>query len=281
MAALILDFEDFDAIRQLIYNASGIQLGDSKVIFLQVRLAERLNALGIATPREYYHYLKYDFDSVKELQRLVDAVTVNETWFFRETEPFNAWLTGIVPGLITQQPRIRIWSAGCSTGEEAYSLAMLISEAYPITATAQFEIVGTDISNRALDLARDASYDPHSLRHTDKRWIDRYMTPLGTNGSLGHRWAIQNKIKQLTRFQHGNLIDPALPLQIGKVDLILCRNVIIYFDEASRRATLANFHAALKPGGCLILGHAESLAHTTTPFELARVNGALLYRKSG
>lgn len=281
MAGLVLDFDDFDAIRRLIYNSCGIWLSDTKVVFLQVRLSERLAGLGIATPREYYHYLKYDFEAAQEMQRLLDVITVNETWFFRETEPVAAWLSGVAAGLTSYQSKVRIWSAGCSTGEELYSTAMLIAEAYPATATYSFEIVGTDISQRALSLAREAAYDPHSLRHTEPRWIERYMTGLGENGSRGGRWVVSDKVKLLTQLQHGNLIDRKLPAQVGKVDLVMCRNVIIYFDETSRQAALANFHEALKPGGHLILGHAESLAHTTSPFELVRVNGTLMYRKPG
>ena len=275
MSSFTLSFDDFDALRQLIREHCGIWLGDSKVTFLQVRLADRLRARNISSAQEYYYFLKYDAHGHEEMQRLIDAVTVNETWFFRETGPIDAWRKTVLPDLIKRGGRLRIWSAGCATGEEPYTLAMLLLEDYPATAAARFEILATDISQRALEAARAGVYDPYSLRHTEPYWLAKYFQP-----ASGGRQEVCENVRRLVRFGQANLIDPALAQRVRAMDAILCRNVIIYLDDQSRRAALTNFYAALKPAGHLMLGHSESLIHTVTPFEVARVGGTIMYRKN-
>jgi chemotaxis protein methyltransferase CheR len=275
MSSFTLDFDDFDALRRLIREHCGIWLGDSKVTFLQVRLGDRMRARNISSAQEYYYFLKYDAHGGEEMQRLIDTVTVHETWFFRETGPLEAWREVALPDLMKHDGRVRLWSAGCATGEEPYTLAMLLLEVYPATAVDRFEIMATDISRRALEIACAGVYDPHSLRHADSRWLTKYFRP-----APGGRQAVCEKVRRLVRFGQANLIDPALARRLRGVDAILCRNVIIYFDDQSRRTALASFHAALKPGGYLMLGHSESLVHTVTPFEVARVGGTIVYRKS-
>jgi chemotaxis protein methyltransferase CheR len=269
-----LDFDDFDALRRLIRDHCGIWLGDTKVSFLQVRLADRMQAWNISSPREYYYFVKYDASGSEEIQRLVDAVTVNETWFFRETGPVEAWREAVLPGLLERGGRVRLWSAGCATGEEPYTLAMLLLEACSEVAVAQIEILATDISQRALEAARAAVYDPHSLRHTEPYRLARYFrtAPAG-------RYAVREDVRRLVRFGHTNLVDLTLAERIRAMDLVLCRNLIIYLDDQGRQVALDNLHAALRPGGYLTLGHSESLIHVTTPFEVARVGGSIMYRK--
>jgi len=271
---LDLTFEDFDALRQLIYQQSGIWLSDRKTTFLQVRLGERLRALNISSAREYYHFLKYDPSSRVEMSNLIDAVSVNETWFFRETTPVIAWFENILPDLLKASNRVQIWSAGCATGEEPYTLALLLLDSVHQLSNGYAKIRATDISQRALEIARNGAFDPHSLRHTEQRWLSKYFQP-----SQDGLMAIGQPARSLVTFEQANLVDPDLPRRVGRMDVILCRNVIIYFDQGSRKIALRNFFEILKPGGYLILGHSESLAHTATPFELARVGGSLIYWK--
>jgi len=270
-----LAFDDFDALRRLIREHCGIWLGDSKITFLQVRLTDRLRARNISSAQEYYYFLKYDAHGGEEMQRLIDVVTVNETWFFRETGPVETWRKMVLPGLMERDGRLRLWSAGCATGEEPYTLAMLLLEDYPAAVATRFEVLATDISQRALETARAGVYDPYSLRHTEPRWLAKYFQP-----ASGGRQEVCDNVRQLVRFGQANLIDPALAQRVRAMDAVLCRNVIIYFDDQSRQAVLSNFYAALKPGGYLMLGHSESLIHTVTPFEIARVGGTIMYRKS-
>lgn len=274
ITSFTLDFDDFDALRQLIRDHCGIWLGDSKLTFLQVRLADRLREWHISSAQEYYYFLKYNAHGCDEMQRLIDTVSVNETWFFRETEPVEAWCEVVLPELMERGGKLRLWSAGCATGEEPYTIAMLLLEAFPETGAAQFEILATDISQRALEIARAGVYDPYSLRHAEPRWREQYFQPT----SDGRQEVCENA-RRFVRFGQANLIDPTLVQRVREMDAILCRNVIIYMDDQSRRAALANLHAALKPGGYLILGHSESLVHTPTPFEVARVEGKIMYRK--
>lgn len=273
-----LDPDDFEALRRLICQHSGIWLGDSKLTFFQARLADRLQARNISATQEYYYFLKYDAQGPEEMQHLIDAVTVNETWFFRETGPVEAWCEVVLPGLLRASPSgdaVRLWSAGCATGEEPYSLAILLLEAGWGAGADRFEILATDISQRALQVARAALYDPYSLRHTDPVRRARHF-----EAAADGRYSVRENVRRLVRFGQANLIEATLPQRVQAVDLILCRNVIIYLDEPGRQAVLSNLYAVLKPGGHLVLGHSESLIHTTTPFEIARVGGKIMYRKS-
>ncbi len=272
-AASTLTFDDFDALRTLILDHSGIWLGDSKLTFLQSRVAERLRAWNISTAQEYYYFLKYDPHGSEELQQLLDAITVNETWFFREIEPVAAWCALILPELLPMKDEtVSLWSAGCATGEEPYTLAMLLLELQP-HHTRRFAILATDISLHALEMARSASYDPYSLRRTEERWQKQHFR------QDGPRYLVKEEARRMVRFGQANLVDAALAQRIQKMDLILCRNVLIYLSDAGRDRALDTFYHALKPGGHLILGHSESLIHTRTPFEIARIDGKILYRK--
>ena len=276
MIGTFCDADDFDALRRLICRQVGIWLGDTKQTFLQVRLEDRLRACNISSAREYYHFLRFDPRGEEEMQRLIDAITVNETWFFRETKPLEGWRDEALPALLRSGAnngygRVRAWVAGCSTGEEAYTLAMLLLAG---AGAERVDILATDINSRALETARGAVYDPHSVRHTAPLWLSRYFEPLPDG-----RLAVREPVRTLVRFGRANLIDPTLARRVAAADLILCRNVLMYFDAEHRRAALANLYAALRSGGLLILGHSEVLAQKMTPFELARVAGMIMYRK--
>jgi len=269
---LRLQLDDFEALRHLIYQHSGIWLGDTRTNFLGVRIAERLRALAITTPREYYHLLK-DTAPDTEIARLIDAVTVNETWFFREIGPIQAWQKAILPPLRAAGAAVRVWCAGCSTGEEPYSLAMTLLDDWP-EATTMARVVGTDISHRALAAARAATYDAYSLRYTDQHWRGRYFEAAPAAG-----FAVVAGARRLVSFSWTNLADPALAYRVAGMDLVLCRNVMIYFNEASKRAVMANLTAALKPGGYLIVGHTDMLSDAPPSLEVTRVGDAIMYRK--
>jgi len=279
---IVFDYDDFDALRRLIREHSGIWLRDSQITFLQVRLHERLRAWHLSSPRQYYQLLQNDSCGDAEIERLMDAIAIHETWFFRETGPVEVWRDEVLPDLLKRSGRLRVWSAGCSTGEEPYTLAMLLLEAFPETTAARCEILAIDISQRVLGIARAGVYDPHSLRHTGPRWLSKYFQPVADaarQGVSNGRWLVSEHVRRLVHWQRANVLDPGLAQRLGAIDAILCRNLFIYFDEQSRHTALANLHGALKPGGYLILGHAETLAYAMPYFELARVGGAVLYRK--
>lgn len=268
-----LSFDDFDALRRLICDRCGIWLGDNKLTFLQVRLADRMRVRNISSPREYYYFVKYDAGAEREMQQLIDAVTVNETWFFRETGPLEAWIAEVAADLVARGKRLYLWSAGCATGEEPYTLAMMLLEAHPAAAS-RLEILASDISQHALDIALAGVYDPYSLRRTEQRWQDKYFCPTSDG-----RQEIHESVKRLVRFKWANLVDSVKTQNVRAFDLVLCRNVLIYMQDRGRQVALESFYTALKPGGYLILGHSESLIHVATPFEVARVGGSIIYRK--
>jgi chemotaxis protein methyltransferase CheR len=221
-----LGAEDFDALRRLIRTRSGIWLGDSKRTFLQVRLQERLRAQSITTAREYYYFLKYDALGPEETQYLIEAVTINETWFFREAGPLRAWRDGVLPALSQRGERVRVWSAACATGEEPYTLAMLLLEVLPEFAVSRVDLLATDINQRVLDIARAGVYDAYSVRHTEPHWLATHIQPNGDG-----RWSVSDSVRRHVHFDSVNLIERPKPGYTGVMDAILCRNVLFYFDE--------------------------------------------------
>jgi chemotaxis protein methyltransferase CheR len=266
-----LDPDDYALLRRLVYDKSGLWLADDRLTFLRVRLEDRLRERNIVSPRDYYYHLKFHPDGAEELQHLIDAVTTQETWFFREIEPLETWCAAVVPDVARRNGRLRVWSSACSTGEEAYTLAMLLAERMPDLLV---DIQATDISRRALAIARDATYDSHSLRRTDPQWVAKYFRPVADR-----RWEVVPTIRNLVRFEQANLLDPSVPRRLGPMDAVLCRNVLIYFDDRSRTIALNALRDALRPGGYLVLGFSESLSVPDTLFELVRLEGSVLYRK--
>jgi chemotaxis protein methyltransferase CheR len=267
--------EDFEVLRQLIRDKSGLVLGDGKATFLDVRLQPRLQARNIRTAREYYHFLRFDPAGAQELRALFDAITVGETWFFRETEAITAWRDTVAARRVAAGLRTRVWSAACSTGEEPYTVAMLLLARFA-DAAARFEVVATDLSDAAVARARLGVYDEHALRRTPPLERDSWfgMAP-GARGLL----AVADGPRDMVRFAPGNLLDPALPGPVGSIDLVLCRNVLIYFDDETRRRALDTLYVALRPGGHLILAQCETLAHVASPFETVRLGDQVVYHK--
>jgi chemotaxis protein methyltransferase CheR len=268
-----LEYNDFDRLRCLINEASGIELEDHKVVFLRSRLSERMRACNISTPREYYYFLKYDPGGGAELARLLDLVAIHETWFFREIAPLRAWCTGVWPQLRTRSEKVVVWSAGCSSGEEPYTLAMLLDEIEPAGGVPPVRIVGSDLSARVLAAAQTGVYDVYSLRHTEDRHKTTYFKP-----TVGGQMELSPVIRQRVTFKQANLLEDQ-PVNPGTCDLVICRNVLIYLDQKSRGQLLGKLAGALRGGGYLILGHAESPVPARAPLVLARVEGAILYQK--
>lgn len=210
---------------------------------------------------------------------LVAHLTIGETYFFRNQAQFDALREQIVPELIERRSSIRtlrIWSAGCATGEEPYSLAMLLSERLPDLASWQLHILATDINPQFLARAREGLYGNWSFRDTQATLRDSYFAPEGS------RWRLSARIRQMVNFSRLNLIEPCYPAIINGTygqDIIFCRNVTIYFDEPTTRQIIERFYAALFPGGWLVVGHAEPQADLYQRFELHNFPRTIVYRK--
>ena len=268
--------EEFRLLRDMINRFCGICFQDDARYMVERRLRERLRTLGVADYAEYYHYLRYHPDAGAEVERAVELLTTNETYFFREDYQLDSFRDEVLPSLRARAEqrgvrRIALWSAGCSTGEEVYTLAMLIAQ------TGLFEgwdvrIFGNDISRRVLHTARRAVYGPSSFRAMPREYAHWFNeTPDGRQ--------VSPRIRAMCHFGHLNLLAGDRAAIVGRVDAIFCRNVLIYFDAESRKRVIETFYDRLVPGGWLFLGHSESLINVSTAFEIVHLKGDLAYRR--
>lgn len=251
----------FDQFRRLIYNETGIWLGNSKTALLCGRLSRRLRTLGVDTLAEYYSLVS---EPEQQLERafMIDAITTNETQFFRENVHFSFLTESIFPIWRRQaesgrRPRkIHIWSAGCSSGEEPYSLAMMLRDSFPPADGWDSRIFATDISRRMLAAAREGIYDISKSRAIPPNFLRRYM--LKGSASQEGAMKVAREIRHLVDFQFLNLNCRPYPIN-EPFDAVFCRNVLIYFDAASKNRVVEGLLDHLSPGGLLFSGHAESL----------------------
>jgi chemotaxis protein methyltransferase CheR len=269
--------DEFLLIRDLIYNYSGLYFADDNRFLLERRLSPRLSQLHLATFHEYYYYLKYDLNKDQELSDIMDVLTTNETYFFREAFQLRAFSEEIIPEITSFKGKkgdrsLRIWSAGCSTGEEPYTIAMLLLER-PELSGWRIEIIGTDISQRVLHHARKGVYGSSSFRVTDDVFKNRYFH----EQEGGFR--IADRVRELVTFSRLNLYDESRFLFLGKMDIIFCRNVIIYFDQPAKKRVIEQFYNTLNSSGFLLLGHSESLMNITTAFRLRHLKNDMVYEK--
>jgi len=273
----LMSDDEFILIRDCIYGHCGIYFeADSKYI-LEKRLSKRLTDLNLPSFYDYYHYLKYNRNKEQELMDIMDVLTTNETYFFRESFQLKAFTDEIIPEIIKIKSArgnrsLRIWSAGCSTGEEPYTIAMLLS-GIPEIRGWNIDIIGTDISQRVLQHARRAVYGKSSFRTTE----DHYLKSFFSSQDDGYK--VNDAIRKMVTISHLNLFDSARMNMLGKMDIIFCRNVIIYFDRNSKKRVIESFHGALHDGGFLLLGHSESLMNVTTMFTLRHFKNDMIYQK--
>ncbi|MBW4053908.1 MAG: protein-glutamate O-methyltransferase CheR [Proteobacteria bacterium] len=269
--------DEFILLRDCIYGHCGIYFDLESKYILEKRLSHRLTDLNLPSFYDYYHYLKYNRNKDQELMDIMDVLTTNETYFFRESFQLKAFTDEIIPELIKSKTArgnrsLRIWSAGCSTGEEPYTIAMLLST-IPELRGWRIEIIGTDISQKVLQHARRAVYGKSSFRATSESDLHRFFHQQNDG------YKVNDSIRELVTISHLNLFDTHRLTMLGKVDLVFCRNVIIYFDQAAKKRVIESFHSALFDGGYLLLGHSESLMNITTLFTLRHFKNDMIYQK--
>ncbi len=254
--------EDFDYLRNFVAAATGIVAGDDKYTLYYSRLAARLRLLGLPDFRAYCDYLKQNPET--ESIELVNSLTTNLTSFFREPHHFDFIREQIVPARRRAGvKRLRIWSAGCSSGEEAYSIAITLLQSILDVAHWDIEIVATDIDSHVLASAVEGVYDRERVAHLDATIRDRFFRRDPT--SDGARVSISEEPRRLVQFRHHNLLHPWA--FHGRFDLIFCRNVVIYFSQDTKSWLVNRFAEALADGGYLFMGHSESLYRTSDRFE--------------
>jgi chemotaxis protein methyltransferase CheR len=248
----------FDRIRKLLHDLCGINLVPGKEGLVKTRLTKRLRALRL---RNFEAYLEHLELNPNEVSTMVDFLTTNKTSFFREIHHFNYLRDCFLPALKAKPCRMRFWSAGCSSGEEPYSVAILLREELPESARSDIRILATDISTRMLQRAREASYEEDVIQDVPPLWRQKYFECVIPREPRLYR--LRSDICQIVRLARLNLMD-SWPMK-GPFDVILCRNVMIYFDKPTQERLVKRFWDLLAPGGLLLVGHSESL--TTFPHD--------------
>jgi chemotaxis protein methyltransferase CheR len=267
----------FRLLRDFIHDYCGIFFDDASKFLLERRLSRRLEQHHLKSFEEYYHFLRYDRKREEELTVLVDNLTTNETYFFRENPQLRAFAEEILPELrerLADRKALRIWSAGCSTGEEPYTIAMLLFESGDWWRTWQVEILGSDINQRVLHTARKGLYKKSAHRVTSPEMLAKYFIEEEKGD-----YRIVDKVKELVSFSSLNLLDPLKANLISNMDIIFCRNVIIYFDKEAKKKVIESFSNKLREGGYLLLGHSESLINISNAFVLRTLKNDMVYQK--
>jgi chemotaxis protein methyltransferase CheR len=277
-------FEDaeFDGFAAYFYRRTGIVFAAAKRNFVERRLAARIEARDSSGMRGYLSLLKLDDPASAEFQLLVNSLTVNETYFNREEYQFDCLVASMLPELVAARVHepagaIRIWSLPCSTGEEPYSLAIHLLETWRDVDRHEVEILGSDIDSGVIARARAGVYDARSVRNLSDSVRRRYFEPV-TEG----RWRIGARLKASVDFGLVNLNDAAdMCRHRAGFDVVFCRNLLIYFDDASRRAAVEALYEVLRPGGFICLGHSESMSRISSAFTLRKFPAAIVYQKPG
>ncbi len=272
--------EEFILIRDFLHEKSGIYFPENKQYLVKNRLVRRMAELGIKTYRDYFYHVKYD-TSMREFHLLMDLMTTNETSFFRNEPQLTSFKDEVLPLLIDKKksenkPKtLRIWSAGCSTGEEPYTLGILIQEKLAGLQGWTTEIIANDISEEVLQKARKGEYSGLTLRNLSPAILAKYFTKNGDN------YTVNTKTRALVKFSHMNLNDPRRISVHGNFDVIFCRNVMIYFSEEVKKQLVRGFFNSLEPGGYFYIGHSETLHGISKAFKLVYLKNALVYQKEG
>ncbi|MBP0463931.1 protein-glutamate O-methyltransferase CheR [Roseomonas sp. PWR1] len=272
------DEEQYLRFCEFFYTRTGIQFGAGKRYFVDRRLAERVAATGQPTLRAYMLKLRYEDRDGEEMQLLINEMTVNETYFYREDYQLRALASEMMPELAARRrgETLRIWSLPCSTGEEPYSIALHLTENWPGLETVDVEIVASDIDTRALSRARAGVYGERALHNLPPEMRARYFESAGPE-----RWRIAAPIRGAVRFTATNLSDPAeMARHRGLYDVIFCRNLLIYFDDASRRQAGTALYEALRPGGFVCLGHSEAMSRICSLFTVRKFRDAIVYQRA-
>lgn len=267
----------FTKLRKVIYDRSGIFFQDSKKYVLESRLGRRLQELEFDNYDQYITFLTVGPYRDDEFQEMFNRITINETSFFRNEPQLEVFEKQILPELLEKRAsskRLRVWSAACSTGEEPYTLAMLVHRTLGVRlADWRIEILGTDISEKALETAAKGEYTSYSIRTTPGLAMERYFKK---NGPL---FVVDPTVKSMVNFELHNLKDRLGAKRHGVWDVIFCRNVLIYFDKAMKEQVINTFAEQLSSDGTLFIGHSETLRDLNTPFQPLSIPQGFCYRK--
>jgi len=267
--------EDFHKFREYFYRKTGIQFEDTKRYFVDKRLIERMQATDNRLFRSYFTMLRFQA-SGEELQILTNLMTVNETYFFREEYQFKCLVNSILPLLVQHkedQSPLRIWVIPSSSGEEPYSIAIYLLERWADIARYDVEIIASDIDTKILEQAQRGLYSDRSVAQLPQPYLKKYFR------STSQGFQICDDLRRAVEFSRVNLSEPADTRPYRNFDVIFCRNLLIYFDDVSRKAAAETFFDALKPGGFMCLGHSESMSRISSLYKIRKFPEAIVYQK--
>ena len=267
--------EDLKRLCDFLYRRTGMVFNESKRYYVQRRLDDRMAATRTKSFEAYFAHLRTD--AADEIEHFINAFTINETYFYREEYQLRCLTRDLLRERLLRsggKGGVRIWSAPCSTGEEPYSIAIWLLENWPHVDEHEVEIVGSDIDTRAVEIAREGLYSKRALMRLSADLVERYFHREGEES-----WRILDDLRESVRFTPVNLLDTAQTRAHGLFDVIFCRNVLIYFDEASRRLAADNLFENLAPGGFICLGHSESMSRISPLFDVRRFGDAIVYQR--
>ena len=271
--------EEFLQLRDFIYQQCGIFIAENRKYLVENRLSNRIKELNLKSYNDYYNFLRFDGSRRTELNKLFEVVTTNETSFFRNPPQLEVFQKSVLPDILDQcrkagRKKLRIWSAGCSTGEEPYTLAIILAEVLKGEISSwDIKITANDLSEAVLAAARRGVYNDYALRTTPKEIADAYFIKEDT------QFKIKPELKSLISFGQINLNDRDQLKRVEKSQIVFCRNVIIYFDDEMKRKVINAFYDNLEINGALLIGHSESLHNISRAFQLEHHKGTIVYRK--
>ena len=275
-AGISLTSGDFERFRDFFYRKTGIYFEDSKRYFVDKRIVHRIQKTDHEGFRDYFTFVRFE-RSGKELQQLINAMTVNETYFFRESYQFDCMVKHTLDEIVRNKPAkvpLRIWSLPSSTGEEAYSIAIYLMEYWPGIETVDVELYASDIDSRVLDRARRGIYNQRSVDNLPTNLLKKYFTPLSNE-----RYQASDDLRNCVDYSNVNVIDPNDMRKHRGFDLVFCRNLLIYFDDTSRRLAAESIYDALNPKGYLFLGHSESMSRISSLFNVVKFPNCIVYQR--
>lgn len=270
--------EEFKLLRDFILQTTGLFYTEAKKYIIENRLGRFVKEHGFTSFKDYYYFLKYDPRRKEEIDKIIEVLTTNETYFFREMNQIVAFRDELFDKLREQKKssfnkKIKIWSAACSSGEEPYTILMALKEKYPFGLN-DISLYATDISTEILDKARKGVYRDFSFRATDEPMKKKFFKKVPDG------WEINSEFKKYIQFEKLNFLDKIKMKMQRNFDVIFCRNVLIYFNEETKKQVIEYFYNSLNKGGIFFLGHSETLFRTTTAFEIVQFKNAIGYVKN-
>jgi chemotaxis protein methyltransferase CheR len=275
MSGITISLEEFHKFSDFFYRKTGIQFTANKRYFVDKRLIERIQFTESGNFRNYFSLLRFEY-SAQEMQLLTNMLTVNETYFFREAYQFDCLVNSLLNEIMQRKApgeTIKIWSVPSSSGEEPYSIVLYLLERWPHINNYDVEIMSSDIDTNILQAARRGIFTDRSVQHLPATYLNKYFSRHGAD------WQISQDIRDSVDFSRINLSDPADTRRFRNIDVVFCRNLLIYFDELSRRAAAETLFDAMIPGGFICLGHSESMSRISNLFDVRKFRDAIVYQK--